>query len=207
MEINLVSVLQTHNVNPVSVLHIGAHLAQELHDYKRAGCLKGTFIEGDPTTFERLNEVLKNEDSFTAIEALLSDEDGAIVDFFKASNDGMSSSFLKPGSHLIEHPEVLFDSTPLKLKTKKLDSLNLGSFDLLVLDVQGAELQVLRGGMNTLLNAKAVVLEVSIRTLYEGDSTINELIAFVTPFGFSPVSLHINSHGWGDCILIKIDKK
>lgn len=200
--------LQTHSVHCTSVLHIGAHLGQELHDYKQAGCLKGTFIEGDPTTFERLNEVLKNEDSFNAIEALLSDEDGAIVDFFKASNDGMSSSFLKPAPQLaIEHPEVLFDSVPLKLKTKKLDSLNLGFFDLLVLDVQGAELQVLRGGMNTLLNAKAVVLEVSIKKLYEGDSTINELIAFVTPFGFSPVSLHINSHGWGDCMMIKVDKK
>ena len=69
--------------------------------------------------------------------------------------------------------------------------------------VSSAEMHVLKGGMHTLQKAKAVVLEVSIKSLYEGDSTVNEMIAFLNPFGFFPVALKIEPQGWGDCLFHK----
>jgi FkbM family methyltransferase len=202
MFVDLKWVLLNHNLYPQTVLHLGAHLAQELPYYLEAGLKSGTFIEADPSTFSKLNDALKNEPNFRAIQALLSDQDGMQVDFHVASNE-QSSSLLIPSGHLIQHPDVHFNESPIQLTTHRLDSLSLGVFDLIVIDVQGAELKVLRGGVDTVKNAKIVLLEVSLGGLYAGDCTINEIIAFLTLCDFAPVSLKIGPNRWGDAIFVK----
>lgn len=202
MFVDLNWVLQTHNIHPKSVLHIGAHLAQELPYYREVGLVSGIFIEASPSTFLELSEILEGQADFSAMQALLSDTDGSVVDFFLANN-GQSSSLLNPTGHLNEHVDVTFSQKPIKLTTHKLDSLSLGTFDLIVMDVQGAELKVLNGGTNTIKDAKVILLEASLGGLYEGDCTINEIIAFLTPYGFSPVDLKIGRNRWGDAIFIK----
>ena len=89
-------------------------------------------------------ERLKQYPDFAGINACLSKDNGTI-DFFRASNNGNSSSILKPQRHLDHYPEVAFKQT-IKIKTLPLDSLNLGKFDLIVMDVQGAEHLVIEGG-------------------------------------------------------------
>lgn len=202
MFVDLNWVLKTHNIFPKSVLHIGAHLAQELPFYREVGLLSGIFIEASPATFLELGKILEGQSDFSATHALLSDSDGLIVDFFLANN-GQSSSLLNPSGHLSQHPDVTFHQEPIKLTTRKLDILNLGIFDLIVMDVQGAEIKVLSGGTKTIKDAKVILLEASLGGLYEGDCTINEIIAFLTPYGFSPVDLKIGSNRWGDAIFIK----
>jgi hypothetical protein len=115
----------------------------------------------------------------------------------------MSSSLLEPGLHLTEHPDVKFDSQPIKIKTKTLDSLSLGKFDLVVMDVQGAELKVLSGGIETFKDADALWLEVALGGLYKNDCSINDLSEFLAPFGFYPVYVIIGSTMWGDALFIK----
>jgi len=202
MFVDLNWVLQTHKIFPKTVLHVGAHLAQELKYYRELGLVSGTFIEASPSTFSNLNELLDGDPDFTAIQALLSDSDGSIVDFHIASNE-QSSSLLSPSGHLVEHPDVLFNQDPIQLVTQRLDTLNLGLFDLIVMDVQGAELKVIKGGIDTIKEAKVFLLEASLGGLYSGDCTINEIVAFLTPYGFSPVSLRIGNNRWGDAIFIK----
>lgn len=201
--IDLIKVLDVHQVKPKRVLHIGAHLAQELSIYKSLGCSSGIFVEADPVTSRELSASLENENNFEAIEACLSDKSGELVEFFRASNHGVSSSILRPAMHLAKYPEIEFNKNTLQLVSKCLDDLNLGTFDLVVLDVQGAELKVLRGGMETIKDAKALMIEVSIIRLYEGDSHISEIVEFLTPFGFSPVALNVFAEGWGDCLFIR----
>jgi FkbM family methyltransferase len=89
-------------------------------------------------------ERLKLYPNFTGINACLSKDFGT-VDFYQASNNGASSSILKPHRHLNHYPEVAFKK-PIKLESVPLDSLNLGRFDLIVMDVQGAEHLVIEGG-------------------------------------------------------------
>ena len=198
-------VLGIHGINPKTVLHIGSHLAQELQMYKDFGAISGVFVEAHPEVYARLKNNLNNEKNWKTIEALLSDTDNEIVNFWESSNDKMSSSLLKPSLHLTEHPEVSFSETPIQLLTKRLDSLNLGKFDLVVLDVQGAELKVLSGGVETFKDADALWLEVALGGLYENDCSINDLTAFLSPYGFYPVYVVIGSTLWGDALFIKKD--
>jgi FkbM family methyltransferase len=168
-------VLSIHGLKPKNVLHVGAHIGQELSMYKDIGLTSGVFIEADPTVYKRLEESLIGESNWKAIEALVSDTNEIEVDFWVSSNDKMSSSLLEPGLHLTEHPDVRFDPEPIKIKTKTLDSMCLGKFDLVVMDVQGAELKVLSGGVETFKNADALWLEVALGGLYKNDCSINDL--------------------------------
>ena len=202
---SMTQVLSIHGLHPKTVLHIGAHLAQELEMYKNYGISQGTFIEADPEVYLRLKDYLKNEIGWHTIEALLSDVDGEESNFWLSSNDKMSSSLLKPDLHLTEHPDVKFEDKPIKLLTHTLDCLMLNNFDLIVMDTQGAELKVLKGGMDTIKNADAIWIEVALGGLYENDCSINELVHFLSPYGFYPVYVVIGSTLWGDALFVKRD--
>jgi FkbM family methyltransferase len=51
--------------------------------------------------------------------------------------------------------------------------------DLLKLDVQGFELEVLRGAPDCLAHAKAVIIEVSFREFYRGQCRFDEVVSFL----------------------------
>jgi hypothetical protein len=77
-----------------------------------------------------------------------------------------------------------------EVQTRRLDDLpQLGSVDLLTVDVQGAELAVLRSGRLTLRVAVAVHTKVSFVALYQGQPTFGELDAELRSAGFVPHAL------------------
>lgn len=64
--------------------------------------------------------------------------------------------------------------------------------DLIKMDVQGFELEVLRGAGEALTNAKAVLAEVSFREFYKGQSLFHQLASYLAERGFK---LHAFGHG------------
>jgi FkbM family methyltransferase len=56
--------------------------------------------------------------------------------------------------------------------------------DFIKIDVQGYELEVLRGGREALAAAEAVAMEVSLLELYKGNPLIHEVIPFMHDRGF-----------------------
>jgi hypothetical protein len=56
---------------------------------------------------------------------------------------------------------------------------------LLKIDVQGAELSVLRGAEKTLESVDSIFVECSFVELYEGQALANEVIEFLAARGFS----------------------
>jgi FkbM family methyltransferase len=57
--------------------------------------------------------------------------------------------------------------------------------DLIKLDVQGYELEVLRGATASLRSARAVLCEVSFREFYAGQPPFAEIVAFLAAHGFT----------------------
>lgn len=78
----------------------------------------------------------------------------------------------------------------IEVRTVTLDEL-VGdrTADVLKIDVQGAEMDVLRGGETTLSRARAVLLEMNFISQYEGDATFNTLHAEMDRRGFSLVNV------------------
>lgn len=65
-----------------------------------------------------------------------------------------------------------------------LQSSQFGSPDLLKLDVQGAELEVLKGGAKALDSAELVLMEVSVIELYQGIPLLHDVTTFMHAKGF-----------------------
>ncbi len=187
-----------------SLVHVGAHLAQERHAYEALGYRRMLWIEGAADVHARLAESLVAhqaqrraaggpEVQHLSACALLTDREGDDVALREFSNDGMSSSIFAATSTLKQRWPELGETGRLQTaRTRTLDGLlaemGFADVDVLVVDVQGAELLVLKGATQTLAQVKAVVSEVSTQALYEGGVLFDELRAFLHGHGFEPMS-------------------
>ncbi len=171
------------------LIHVGANLGQERELYAKYN-LKVLWVEPLPAIFERLCENIKSFPKQRAVKHLLTDRNGAEYLFHIASNDGASSSLLEPARHKTMFPEVRFESA-ITLKSTTLDSLlrQLGeserSYQTLVLDTQGSELMVLKGAVRALAHLKFVWTEAADFESYAGCARVDELTAYLRPFGFT----------------------
>lgn len=107
--------------------------------------------------------------------------------FFVASRDD-SSSLLAPGKRQQEAYGVDLSSTQIVDVARLEDVIKPGELVgpvLLKLDVQGGELNVLKGAVELLSLVDAIYCEVSFVELYEGQPTAGEIISFLHAHGFS----------------------
>jgi len=103
--------------------------------------------------------------------------DGTTRDFHVCANP-LTSSLYKPNDRLLS----LFHNLPLpvvettRVETRRLDDLpDLAACDLLKIDVQGAELDVLRGGPRIASGALVVDVEVEFVPMYEGQALFGDI--------------------------------
>lgn len=78
-----------------------------------------------------------------------------------------------------------------------------GKVPLIVLDVQGAELLVLKGARKSLGDVSAVYCEVADVALYENSCTWHEIADFLAPFDFKLKNLIIKHHNWGMALFVR----
>lgn len=171
-----------------AVMHIGAHRGQESEYYDEKG-LKVIWIEASPTVFEALESNIVKYKNQRAICALLGDEEGLLVDFHIANNDGASSSIFQFGGEL-GIPNLNMTNSE-KLRMRRLDSLfeekEISPYSHWVLDVQGAELLVLKGAGSLLNLCNSLYIEVSTRTVYKDGVSWDELSQFLSDRGLVPL--------------------
>jgi FkbM family methyltransferase len=98
-----------------------------------------------------------------------------------------SSSLLKPHSH-VDLVDFIYFPTEIKVKTttlkEVLDQNNLSKIDVLQLDVQGAELLVLKGLANRISDVKLIWLEVSSVELYRNQPLAKDIDDYLLANGF-----------------------
>jgi FkbM family methyltransferase len=142
-------------------------------------------FEPIPELFKSLNYKYK-EKNFMFYNIALSDYEGKTV-FNVSSNDGQSSSLLPIGKrHLAAHPKAL-EINKIVVDVSTLDEIckTLAfSQAFLKVDVQGNELAQLYGSIETLRRTKAVHIEVSIQSIYDGDSLGFEIWELLHKNGF-----------------------
>src|SRR5262249_40498977 len=160
------------------VIHVGAHEGQEFGSYLRAGCREVLFIEADAQTFQRLHAKVGWSQRATCVEQLVSDAAGSVT-FHRMSMDPSSSMLrlqrpadIYPGITEVGTVERPAETLDRLLEREGADEQR---FNILALDVQGAELLVLLGAQQTLQHVDAVLAEVNYEELYEGCALIHDL--------------------------------
>ncbi|MXV17463.1 FkbM family methyltransferase [Hufsiella ginkgonis] len=98
-----------------------------------------------------------------------------------------SSSLLQPDKHL-ELVDFIEFTDRIKVKLSTIADFclrhNLSSVDFIHMDVQGAELRVLKGAGEFLRSVKAIWLEVSKIHLYKDQPLAGEIYSYMTANGF-----------------------
>jgi FkbM family methyltransferase len=111
-----------------------------------------------------------------------------------------SSSLLRPKRHLTEHKWCEFDQD--EVRTERLDFFEL-QIDFAHIDVQGAELMVIKGGIKTLSKAKAIWIEVANIELYAGQALKSQVSSALSSIGFRCKLDTCGNKKYGDMLWVK----
>jgi FkbM family methyltransferase len=146
-------------------------------------------IEAQETKRDALRAVCDRFDGSVAYRiALLGSTSGRCVRFVE----------METGSSVFEEKSA-YERTVTQRVTSTLDQLlesDPRPVDLIKLDVQGYELEVLRGARGTLRRTHSALLEASLIPVNEGVPLIAEVILFMDDFGFRLIDLCDQNRRW-----------
>lgn len=198
MILDLYKLKEKYNCLFSGVLHIGAHYGGEYITYKNLNISPIIFIEAVPETYNRLMQNVGPE--CLCINTAAGNIDGIIE--MNISNTDPCSSILEPDLHLNQYPEIGFIGKKI-VKISKVDSLNLPKCNFLNIDVQGYELEVLKGAEKYLYNVDYVMCEVNRDSVYKGCAMVEELDDYLKTYNFQRVETDWAGKIWGDAFYIK----
>jgi FkbM family methyltransferase len=197
---------------PKSLIQVGASGGQELEHFIDAGVTDAILIEPLDMPFSILQSRTAKLENYLPLKALIHSRNGVDVEFNIASNGGMSSSILEPETHLKMYPDVTFTEKQT-MKGFRLDAILTYLFsekkirsrvvEMLYLDVQGAELFVLKGAGELLEDVKYIWTEVGCGDGYRGGATYSEIIHFLAAYQFQMIFMECQLGGFGDALFVK----
>jgi FkbM family methyltransferase len=202
MLISFTNLKKKYNMNITGIIHIGGHYGEELKEYVRQGIQEIVIFEplekNFDILFENVNDLNANIIGYQV--ALGAEEKN--VEMYVSNNDALSSSILKPKVHLTQYSNIKFEEREM-VEMKTLDSFNLDQFNFINMDVQGYELEVLKGSTETLKNVDYVYCEVNRDEVYENNAYIEDIDQFLTQYNMIRVETDWQGDTWGDALYIK----
>lgn len=119
-------------------------------------------------------------------------------------NSNGSASLLKPTLHKVYHPEVKFDGEEI-VDVKKYDNLEIKNINFMSIDVQGYELNVLKGAEKSLNKIDYLIVEINRKELYKNSTILKDLDYFLYMKGFDrQITVFWDKYcTWGDAFYIK----
>ena len=187
------------------VLYVGANQGQYFDILRESFTDAHIYLyEPDPELVVKLKGKIKGQKNFTIRQVAVGENPGKST-FYTTSfktNGRLSSSLLKMTA---KHEEWALNSkqiASIPVEVIKLDDEDFAQYSsiLLKIDVQGFELQALRGGIKLLKNKiVAIDTEVSFQELYHGETNWLDLNVFLEKngfavFGIDPWGKYYKSH-------------
>jgi FkbM family methyltransferase len=205
MLLDIKETLDLMGITVRGIIHIGAHLCEEIDTYKKWNVHPNNVIWIDA------NETLVEQNRASGIPNLYCaalDEITRTAEF-RITNNGQSSSLLELGTHADDYPHIVVVETrtvntttlPEFLKGHRLTPTD---YNLWNLDIQGVELQVLRGASILLDDVDAIYTEVNSQEVYKGAGLISEIDSLLANHGFKRVLTYMTSAGWGDALYVRL---
>ena len=155
-------------------------------------------FEPEPRAISRFKRNVGCRSGVTLVPLAVSDTNGS-VEFYQSSGQppwegfdhlektgwDYSGSIKKPKEHLNVLPWIKYESK-IRVPTKTIDAWNeevgLKMIDFIWMDVQGAELSVIRGMEKTLSKVRYLYTEYSDKEMYEGQPTLKQILESLPSF-------------------------
>jgi len=202
MLIPLDKLICDYNLKIKGVIHIGAHYGQEYPSYLQCGINNMMFFEPIAANYKRLLETIPED--IKTFNIALGNETGEMEMYVETTNEGMSCSLLEPVKHLEQYPFIIFDKKEI-VKIDKLDNIEFdrNEFNMINIDVQGYELEVFKGAIETLPFIDIIYTEVNFEEVYKECCLVEDLDNFLGSYKFVRVMTNSSPKSWGDALYLK----
>lgn len=192
-------------MNIRGVIHIGAHYGEEVPEYIKNGISEIHLFEPLSENYKILRNNLQDlKINLTTHNCALGNKNERVT-MFVSDNERQSSSILSPKDHLTHHPNVRFPTTEEVLVTT-LDSQEIENCNFINMDVQGYELEVLRGATKTLEHVDYVYCEVNRAEVYENNAFVEEIDEFLLQYDMIRVETDWAGEIWGDALYVRTER-
>jgi FkbM family methyltransferase len=204
MILSFTTMVKKYSMDIKGIIHIGAHRGQEIEEYVDNGIQDIIMFEPVSLNFNILEKRMADVNAnISAYQVALGNEEKNVT-MYLSDNDLISSSVLRPKVHLQLHPGVGFPGTE-EVEMKRLDSFaeETQNFNFINMDVQGYELEVLKGGAETLKHVDYVYCEINRDELYEGNAFVEDLDEFLSGYSMERVETDWAGTLWGDALYVR----
>lgn len=193
---------EKYNLKINGVIHVGAHHGDEFSEYEKLNIKNVMFFEPVPSTFKILSERIGER--AILVNKAAGNENKKIEMYISPQNGGGSSSILQPNLHLVQYPSIEFTGKQ-EVDMVRLDDYiqNHNDYNFMNIDVQGYELEVLKGSSNILNSIDYIMTEINRAELYKDCALVNELAEYLSKYGFKLVEENWEGDTWGDGFFIK----
>ena len=183
-----------------NIFEVGAHRGNDILEIKKVWPESNVFaFEADPFNYEICNSKCGDIDGVEVVNLAAFDKNETLTfnrfcdiesipdeDTMKGSNMQFTGcgSLMKPGAGLTEIYKIDEVTEEIEVTAVTLESFckdySLSQIDALFMDVQGAEMNVIRGCGDLVNDIKVIILEWSTwKTLYEGETDFLEIKAYL----------------------------
>ena len=188
------------------IVHIGANELEELSSYLKKNIKRIVWIEPNPNKYKLIEKKLSKYDEMFLGKFAAGSKKKKL--FLNISNNSQSSSLLEMGTHKTSYPNIFYVSK-VEVEVLAFDewlkerSLDKRKYNFINIDIQGYELEALKGMRRQIKNADYIYLEVNFRQVYLNCSQIEDIDKFLSEFNFYRVGTYKTRRGWGDAIYVK----
>jgi FkbM family methyltransferase len=203
-----------YNMNISGIIHVGAHYGEEFSEYSDNHIPIIHAFEPLSSNLQILKKNVKKIKTKVKIYPFaLGNIKKNKKKIFLSTNELQSSSFLKPKLHLIQCPDIRFEKKEI-VKINKLDNLKIKDSNYMSIDVQGFELEVLKGSKKTLNIIDYIYCEVNTDQTYFKNPLMEDIDKYLKKYNFKRVEIFFptyrkyffsfrRNYTWGDALYIK----
>ena len=205
---------------PRGVIHVGAHEGQEVESYLACGFRKILLIEANPELAAGLHARFRDRPEIAVHTFAAADVDGELALHIHTSRSGS----VEPASILElkdfkKYVTTLHTPRTVAVRGRRLDSfvaeerIDLADYNLLTVDVQGAELKVFAGAGGVLAAMQGVLSEVNVIEMYDGGAVEPQIVEFLAGAGFRRAKATYHElynererrPAWGEVLFLRSD--
>ena len=202
----LVDHLRKYQGKVVAGLHVGANSGQERQLWRKVGAHRVLWVEANPEMMPELRENILRFKGHTAHCAMLGNQNKENVPFHIFGHGGASSMLDKVDGEsawgLKKQRTILRPMIRAEVLIGDL-GIKPGTLNTAVIDVQGAELKVLKGFGKYLPHMQYVVVEYIVPETYKGADAMTEVVLFMLSKGFHLWTAKPRKPETGDLLFVR----
>lgn len=177
-------IINQYKIIPTGVIHIGAHIGEEIEHYIDMQVENLIYIEANPEVMDALQRNIKkykDKINVNTYNIAITNKRG-VFDFY-VTNNFMSSSLFHLKEHLKYYPDI-YEARTIKVNAITFDDFMVENqidkyYNILIMDTQGAELSILESSLNYLSNFDMIISEISRIEIFENGCKFTDLTKFL----------------------------